>query len=233
MTRTQSPRTALRQRFAHPVAATTLLAFALYLAPTAVMAQAAPAAAPAPTFERGQQIATAVCAACHGPDGNSPTSANPIIAGQVEQYITGQLKAFKIGAGKGGRVNAIMQGFAAGLSESDMKSLGIYYSRQAVKPAVATDKALAERGAEIYRAGIKRDEVPACSGCHGPAGLGIPAQYPRLAGQYPEYTYEELKHYASGERKNAIMATIAKRLSDDDKKALAQFTAGLRYRRPN
>jgi cytochrome c553 len=207
------------------------LGVGLYSAVATAQAQApTPApAAPKASFERGQQIATAVCAACHGPDGNSPTSANPILAGQVEQYIAGQLKAFKSGAGKGGRVNAIMQGFAAGLSDTDMQSLGIYYARQKIKPAVAVDKALAERGAEIYRAGIKREDVPACAGCHGPAGLGIPAQYPRLAGQYPEYTYGALKLYASGERKNNIMSTISKRLTDEDKKALAQFTAGLRY----
>lgn len=203
----------------------TTLGVGLYLAATASMAQDAK-----PSFERGQQIATAVCAACHGADGNSPTNANPNLAGQVEQYVTGQLRAFKKGAAPGGRVNPIMQGFAAGLTDSDMQSLGIYFSRQKAKAnAVAVDKALAARGAEIYRAGIKKAEVPACAGCHGPAGLGIPAQYPRLAGQYPEYTYEELKLYASGERKNNIMSAIAKRLSDDDKKALAQFTAGLRY----
>jgi cytochrome c553 len=213
MTRTTSTRTL------------SALGIGLYLAVTAATAQDAK-----PSVERGQQIAASVCAACHGADGNSPTSANPSLAGQVEQYVTGQLRAFKKGAAPGGRVNAIMQGFAAGLSDNDMKSLGMYFSRQKAKPvAVAVDKALAARGAEIYRAGIKKAEVPACAGCHGPAGLGIPAQYPRLAGQYAEYTYEELEHYASGERKNNIMSPIAKRLTDEDKKALAQFIAGLRY----
>jgi cbb3-type cytochrome c oxidase subunit III len=174
--------------------------------------------------ERGKQIVGAVCVACHGADGNSPTSANPNLAGQGEQYIVTQLKAFK----KGSRDNAIMKGFASALSDEDMVSVAMYLSRQIAKPGSATDKALAQRGQELYRAGSKRLEVPACAGCHGPAGQGIPAQYPRLAGQYAEYTYEELNAYATGARANSVMGAIAKRLSDTDRKALAQYVAGLR-----
>jgi cytochrome c553 len=207
---------------------------AFYLSSATAIAQA-PAAPekkePVASIERGKQIATQVCVACHGIDGNSPSSANPSIAGQGEQYIAAQLKAFQEATkdpAKARRQNAVMQGFAANLSDLDMKSLGMYYSRQTPKPAVARDKALAQKGEAIYRAGIKKNDVPACAGCHGAAGQGIPAQYPRLAGQYPEYTYEELEHYAEGKRKNAQMNAIAKRMTETEMKAVAEYIAGMR-----
>lgn len=174
---------------------------------------------------RGQQIATTVCAACHGGDGNSLTSANPHLAGQGEQYIASQLAAFKAGT----RVNVLMQDVAAKLTPEDMKSVGAYFAMQKLsKPAIARDKKLAEEGQQIYRAGIKKLDVPACAGCHGANGSGIPAQYPRLAGQWPEYTLEGLNAYAKGTRKHPIMATITQRLSDQQMKALAEYIAGMR-----
>jgi cytochrome c553 len=200
-------------------------------APAAAAPVAEKKEAPKASVERGKQIATAVCVACHGIDGNSPTSANPIIAGQGEQYIATQLKAFRDATkdpAKARRLNPVMQGFAANLTDADMQSLGMYYSRQPIKPAVARDKAAAQLGEKIYRAGIKKNDVPACAGCHGAAGYGIPAQYPRLAGQYPEYTYEELEHYAEGKRKNAQMNAIASRMTKDEMKAVAEYVAGMR-----
>jgi cytochrome c553 len=174
---------------------------------------------------RGQQIATTVCAACHGADGNSLASANPHLAGQGEQYIASQLAAFKAGT----RVNAVMQGMAANLTPEDMKAVGAYFATQKLtKPALARDKKLAEEGQQIYRAGIKKVDVPACAGCHGANGSGIPAQYPRLAGQWPEYTLQNLDEYAKGTRKHPIMATITQRLSDRQMKALAEYIAGMR-----
>ena len=176
---------------------------------------------------RGQQIAGAVCVACHGLDGMSAVSANPNIAGMPAQYIAKQLEHFKSGT----RKNAIMQGMAANLSADDMKALGLYYFSQRAKTnAVARDKALAEAGQKIYRAGIAALQVPACAGCHGGAGAGIPAAYPRLAGQWPEYTLEELKSFAAGERKNAQMQTIAGRMRDKDMQAVAEYIAGMRAR---
>lgn len=173
----------------------------------------------------GAQIATTVCAACHGADGNSMLPANPHLAQQSEQYIAAQLAAFKSGA----RANPIMQGMAAGLTPGEMKAVGAYYAKQRLtKPAIAKDKKLALEGQQIWRAGIKKLDVPACAGCHGPAGAGIPAQYPRVAGQWPEYTLDSLKQYASGTRKNTMMQPIATRLSEGQMKALAEYMAGMR-----
>lgn len=178
-----------------------------------------------PDAARGQQIATTVCAACHGADGNSVAAVNPHLAGQGEQYIATQLAAFKSGA----RVNAIMQGMAANLTPEDMKSVGAYFATQKpAKTGSARDKKLAEEGQQIYRAGIKKLDVPACAGCHGANGSGIPAQYPRVAGQWSEYTQQELGNYAKGVRKHAVMGTIAQRLSDRQVKAVSEYIAGMR-----
>lgn len=202
-------------------------AFAIWAGLMAVVyATQAMAAAPKPMadLERGKQIAATVCAACHGPDGNSPTSANPILAGQHADYVAAQLAAYKSGA----RVNPIMAGMSASLSAEDMRSVGEWFSRQSPKSSVARDKALAERGRRIWRGGVGESSVPACAGCHGAAGAGIPVQYPRLAGQYAELTLGWLKAYASGARANPVMGGVASRMSETDMKAVAEYIAGLR-----
>ena len=176
---------------------------------------------------RGQQIAGAVCIACHGLDGMSAIPANPNIAGMPEQYIAKQLALFKSGA----RKNATMQGMAANLTDADMKALGIHYFAQRPKAnAAASNKALAEEGQKIFRGGIPELKIPACAGCHGGAGAGIPAIYPRLAGQWQEYTLGALKGFSTGERKNAQMQTISSRLREKDMLALAEYIAGMRAR---
>jgi cytochrome c553 len=190
---------------------------------------AATPAAPsnADLLKLGQQSASAVCVACHGLDGMSAVAANPNIAGMPAQYIAKQLALFKSGE----RKNATMQGMTANLSPEQMKGLGLYYFSQRAKPnAVARDKKLAEAGQKIYRAGIASAKVPACAGCHGGAGAGIPALYPRLAGQWPEYTFAALKDFASGDRKNAQMHAIASRMQEKDWKAAAEYIAGMRAR---
>ncbi|MBL8525875.1 MAG: cytochrome c4 [Betaproteobacteria bacterium] len=194
-------------------------------APKATNPPAAAAPSKADIMARGQQIAGAVCVACHGLDGMSAVPANPNIAGMPAQYIAKQLELFKSGA----RKNAVMQGMAANLTADDMKALGAYYfSQMAKNNAVARDAALATKGQKIYRSGIAELKVPACAGCHGGAGAGIPAAYPRLAGQWPEYTFEELRLYASGARKNVQMNAIASRMRESDMQAVSEYIAGMR-----
>ncbi|MCY7386629.1 MAG: cytochrome c4 [Burkholderiales bacterium] len=187
--------------------------------------------AKAEVLARGQQIAGAVCVACHGLDGMSAVSGNPNIAGMPEQYIAKQLALFK----SGDRKNPIMQGMAANLKTDmpidEMKALGAYYSMQKPKPnAISHDRGLAESGQKIYRKGIPELKVPACSGCHGGAGAGIPATYPRLAGQWQEYTFAALKSFSSGERKNTQMQAISARMREADMQAVAEYVAGMRNR---
>lgn len=181
---------------------------------------------------RGQQIAGQVCAACHAADGNSVAPTNPKIAGQFPEYLHKQLADFKPQAGKKpARENPIMSSMVANLSEADMNSLAAYYSGQTLKPSVATDKDLAGLGQKIWRGGIAASNVPACSGCHGPAGAGIPAQFPRLSGQFAEYVATQLKAFKEGSRANdpnAIMRGVAAHMTEREIQAVAQYAAGLR-----
>ena len=185
-----------------------------------------------PDIEKARKIAETVCAACHGIDGNSPTSANPILAGQGADYLFKQLMEFKAAEGKpAARNNPIMAGMVAALSIEDMQSLAVYFSQQKVKPSAATDAKLVEAGRTLWRKGDFERGIPACAGCHGPTGAGIPVVYPRLAGQYAEYTATQLKNFRSEERSNdpgRTMRTIADKLSDKHIKALSDYIAGLR-----
>jgi cytochrome c553 len=181
---------------------------------------------------KAKEIAEGVCVACHAADGNSPTSANPIIAGQIPEYLYKQLSNFKAVDGKPAvRNNAIMGGMVAALSDEDLKSLSVYFSQQKMKPSVAKEEKLLAEGKTLWRKGDFDKGVPACAGCHGPAGAGLPVQYPRLAGQYAEYTAGQLKTFRSHERANdseKVMRQIAGKLSDQQINAVAEYAAGLR-----
>ncbi len=176
---------------------------------------------------KAQATATQVCAACHAADGNSMIPANPVLAGQIAEYTTKQLANFKSGE----RKVAVMMGMSAGLTPEDMKNLGAYFAQQKPKPRAAKDADLAKQGQAIYRGGIASKGIAACASCHSPNGAGMPAQYPRLAGQFSEYTIAQLQAFRSGERANdpnRMMRTIAANLSDQEMKAVAEYLAGLR-----
>lgn len=181
---------------------------------------------------KGKIVAETICVACHGADGNSMSSANPHLAGQIEQYIYKQLSNFKAADGKPAlRDNAIMAGMAAALTDEDMKNVAAWFSSQKLKPESAKNEASLALGKKIWRQGDFRKGVPACAGCHGPAGSGMPAQYPRLAGQFAEYTEAQLVAFRAGTRANdpeSMMRTIAAKLSDAEIKAVADYAAGLR-----
>ncbi|HMM84783.1 MAG: c-type cytochrome [Gammaproteobacteria bacterium] len=202
--------------------AITALAGAL-LAPSTTLA--AGAQAPKADLAKGQAVAAQVCVACHTFDGTRGAPANPIIAGQHPEYLAKQLREFK----EGKRVNAIMQGFAAGLSDEDMRNVAAFYASKAAPQGAARKADLVLLGERIWRGGIAGKNVPACAGCHSPNGAGIPAEYPRLAGQHAEYTDAQLKAFRAGERaNNAQMTAISANLSDREVAALADYVAGLR-----
>ncbi len=169
---------------------------------------------------------TAMCAACHGADGNSAAPNFPKLAGQQEQYIAKQLQAFK----EGQRKDPTMAPMAMGLSTQDMADIGAYYASQAVKTGV-TEDAQAELGESIYRGGVTLTSIPACMACHGPGGKGNgPAGFPALAGQHAAYTEAQLLKFKSGERDNdvnGIMRNAVKLMSDKEIKAVAQYIQGL------
>jgi len=183
------------------------------------------AAAPAkPDLAKGQATATNVCAACHTSDGSRGSPANPIIQGQHPEYLAKQLTEFKSGK----RANPIMQGMAAALSEADMKNVAAFYSSKQAKPGFAKNKDLVSLGEKIYRGGIADRMVPACAGCHGPSGAGIPALYPRLSGQHADYTSAQLNAFRSGARANSPQMTgVAAKMNDKEIKAVSDYIAGL------
>ena len=116
-----------------------------------------------------------------------------------------------------------------GTTDEDMLNVAAYLEKQAPGNGTAKNKASIELGQKIYRGGIPGKNVAACAGCHAPNGAGIPAQYPRLAGQWAEYTEAQLVAYRSGERKNSVQMTgVASRMSDAEIKAVSDYIAGLR-----
>lgn len=178
-----------------------------------------------PDLVKGEALFTAVCAACHGADGNSGTPVNPKLSQQHPEYLVKQLQEFKSGK----RKNAIMAGFASALSEEDMKNIAYWAGSKKSKPGFAKDKELVAVGERIYRGGVSDRQIPACAGCHSPTGAGIPAQYPRLAGQHAEYTATQLTSFREGTRKNSLqMNQVAAKLNDREIRALADYVAGLR-----
>ncbi len=172
---------------------------------------------------------SAVCAACHGMDGNSSNTEWPKLAGQHELYTARQLALYKSGE----RENAVMLGFAAPLSAQDMRDLGAYYAAQPIMPGVA-DEALVAGGEAVYRGGNPQSGVPACMACHGPSGRGNPfAGYPALNGQHADYTALMLRKYRDGlvlgrdANANAVMAGVARMLTDEEIDAVSSYIEGL------
>ncbi|MCE4062846.1 cytochrome c4 [Pandoraea sputorum] len=209
--------------------AATPLALACILLSGAAQA-AEPQTPEKPDLARGQAIATQVCAACHAADGNSPGGAYPKLAGQHAEYLYKQLVDFKAQPGKTpARNNPIMAGMVAALNEQDMRNVSAYFASQTEKPGVARNKDTVPLGEKIYRGGIAEKGVPACASCHGPTGAGMPSQYPRLSGQWAEYTEAQLIAFRNETRgNNAPMHTIGGRLSDKEIKAVSDYVAGLR-----
>ncbi len=187
--------------------------------------EAAPAKVAKPDLVKGEASFTAVCASCHGADGNSGTPVNPKLAQQHPEYLVKQLQEFKSGK----RKNPVMQGFASALSDEDMKNIAYWATSKKAKAGFARDKELVALGERIYRGGIADRQIAACAGCHSPTGAGIPSQYPRLGGQHAEYTAAQLTAFRDGGRKNSLpMSQVTAKLNDREIRALADYLAGLR-----
>lgn len=215
-----------------------LLAIAL-CAMSGMAVAATPAASPAPDVSKGEQLFSQgdaargipACSSCHGPAGNSAGAANPKLAAQHPSYTYKQLVNFKPKAAgaRPERQSPVMTAFATPLTEQEMRDVSAYLGKQALKPSVAKNKDTVALGQKIYRAGLAGKGVAACASCHGPNGAGIPAQYPRVGGQFAEYTEAQLLAFRNGSRQNsAQMSTIASRMSEAEIKAVSDYIAGLR-----
>jgi cytochrome c553 len=195
-------------------------------------AHAPPAAAKADPAKGGSLYDTGdnarglpACASCHGAGGNSTINTNPKLAGQIDTYIHKQLVDFTTPA----RNQPVMTTYAKMLSDDEKKNIAAWLATQQPKQGAARNKDTLELGRKIYRGGIADRGVAACASCHGATGGGLPAQYPRLAGQHQDYTVTQLQAFKTGARNNSPqMTTLAKRLSDDEMKAVADYIAGLK-----
>ena len=169
----------------------------------------------------------AVCGACHGMTGSSVNPEWPSLAGQPEGYIVAQLQQFQ----QGKRTNPLMTPMAVALTEGDMQDLGAHFAQQ-TPTGLEADPSNWKAGEKLYRGGDKERGIPACIACHGPQGRGNgPAKYPALRAQHAVYAYSQLKAFANGTRTSAgndIMQVIAARLTDEEMRALASYTQGLR-----
>lgn len=172
------------------------------------------------------QAKSALCATCHGADGNSALAINPKLAGQNAKYLVKQLQDFKSGA----RSGVTMAAMVLSLSDQDMEDIAAWYASQ--EPTVqGANPEVIELAESLYRGGIKDLSVAACSACHSPTGSGnAPAGYPALSGQHQEYTLQQLKDFRSGARQNdgdSMMRMVVERLTDRELEALASYVSGL------
>ena len=176
---------------------------------------------------------SATCAACHGPDGNSPVDMYPKIAGQHAPYIYKQLREYKLGmetGGKQGRNNSIMFGMVAALSDQDMKDLAAYFASQKMKSGTTPEDVIA-RGEKLYRGGDADRGIASCIACHGPRGSGNSlGGFPKISYQHANYLKTTLQEFRDGKRANdlnGMMQDIARKLSDEDIEVLSQYLGGL------
>jgi len=208
-------------------------------APLAAQTVAAPDAAKGQTLYNDGDAARGIiaCMTCHGAAGNSTIPVNPNLAAQPHEYLAKQLHAFQSKDGAAPLRNGangaptVMGPMVLALTDEDVRNLAFYLTQQALDletAATATQEATMERGQQIWRAGIPERRVAACAACHAANGAGIPAQYPRLAGQFPDYIAEQLRLFRSGDRVNDVMHEIADRMNDADIAAVADYAAGLR-----
>jgi len=183
-------------------------------------------AKPAADPKAGEAKANTICIACHGPQGNSINPVWPKLAGQHGEYIMKQLMDFKAGH----RQNVLMSAQAAPLTDEDIRNVAAYFSTQNQSGGTA-DPALAADGERLYRGGNPETGIPACIGCHGPAGLGVGlAKFPRISGQHADYIKQTLGYFRDGERandRNGMMRGVAARMTNKDIAALSQYIQGL------
>ena len=174
---------------------------------------------------------SAMCAACHGTDGNSLVPMYPKLAGQSESSLVKELADFKLGmtsAGKSGRVDPVMGGMAMTLSEQDMADVAAFYASQQATAGNGKDNA---HGKKLYLGGNNEMEVTACVACHGINGKGMPsAGFPALANQSADYLKIQLEKFRNGSRNNdlnGMMQGVAANLTDKEIVALSQYMSSL------
>ena len=173
---------------------------------------------------RAEEIVSGRCFLCHGLEGEAVSAVFPRLAGQHWEYTTKQLSEFKSGK----RKSDTMQPQAEDLTPEEMKAIGVYFEGKQVPGREVTDEELHAVGKFIYHRGNQFSGLPSCASCHGVKGHGTP-QLPRLAGQHPRYTEEQIKQFNKRERTNdnAVMHTVASKMSELERHAVAQYISAL------
>ncbi|MGF6395448.1 c-type cytochrome [Pseudomonas plecoglossicida] len=168
------------------------------------------------------------CFACHGERGEG-TAQGPMLAGLSTQYIDAQIDHFISGQ----RSDPLMTPMAQAYTDPQLrKPVAIYFASQGKLPElqVRGQRQAASVAEQLYYQGNSARNIPACYSCHGPSAVGG-GPFPRLAGQQADYVTRQLLAWQKGERKGDpgnMMGAIAKRLNDDDIKALASYLASIR-----
>lgn len=172
------------------------------------------------------QANSAVCAGCHGADGNSAVANFPKLAGQNEAYLLKQLKDIK----GGNRQVVEMTGLLDSLSDQDLEDLAAFFASKKVQLGQVSPDHL-EAGQKIYRAGVMEKGVAACTACHSPNGTGnAAAGFPALSGQFADYVKKQLMAFRNEARTNdpnGMMRDIAAKMSDKEIEAVANYVQGL------
>jgi cytochrome c553 len=174
---------------------------------------------------RAVEIVQGKCFICHGADGESSSPLFPRLAGQHAGYIARQLADYRSGR----RKSDTMRPMVDDLSPEDFAALGRYFESKPPHAHAVPDAELAQVGWFIFVRGNPYSGVPPCASCHGPKGLGT-EQLPRLAGQHAMYIENQLKKFNTRERTNdnAIMHSVASKLTELEAKAVSAYIAGLK-----
>ena len=189
-----------------------LLLTLLGLAAGSVQAQAPTAASPP------MPAKAALCAACHGPQGNPAMALTPALAGQTARYIYLQLRDFQ----EGRRSNELMSPMAKDLSRDEMRELGAYFAAQKSMP-----KPFQPDAAKARLGKLKADET-LCTMCHL-GGFSGQNEIPRVAGQPFDYIVKQLRDFKAKARTNdaGSMTSVSNTLTDADIENLAHYIVGL------
>jgi cytochrome c553 len=176
--------------------------------------------------------AGAACFSCHGLQGQGDAGgAFPRLAGLDAHYLARQMDDYASGA----RADAVMAPISRQLTQTDRQSVALYYAGLSAQAppsgsVAVADASLIQRGATLYARGSAEHGIQACANCHGPGGRGLNRVYPSIAGQPPSYVEAQLRRWQAGARRNDtadLMGSVARRMTDEDIRAVSAYVAGL------
>jgi cytochrome c553 len=204
-----------------------LVAAMLLAAPCWAAAGPAAAGRGAQIAAKGSGGAVPACASCHGAHGEG-SAAFPHLAGTGVDYLREQLEAFATGA----RKNPVMQPIAKGLTPQQRDEVAAYFASLGGGSNAGDKEARGpqDTGAWLATRGRWADNLPACSQCHGPGGIGVGSRFPPLAGQPAAYISAQLKAWQAGERPPGplgLMQSVAGKLRGADVQAVSEYYASL------